>query len=583
MNLSNQKNQISSINILKKIFNFLDNKRKRELKLVSFFSVLSSLAESISVALLIPFISFFIKPETYVFNNFFNFIFEFLQINTKEDILISVTIFFVLMIIVSGIIRVFYIRFSNKVTDRITSDFRIKIFNFLVSQEYSYYFKHGSQEIMSNITQKTDSFSGVVFNSINIFNAVLTSLAIVIVLTINEPVYTPIIILTILIFFYLVYKVKSSFVFHKGQNLNIYQNNIIDIFDNAVGYLPEIIIYNLRSFFSQLFIKTSEGIAKSSSEIRTIGQTPRIYLETFSLTFIVLLIFFSNFSNKVIEDNIAYLALLAFGAQKTLPLVNSIYNLSINLKSSIPIVSSFLKILENDTSIKQIEDENLQYKKINFDKQLEIKNLSFRYNQDSPKILENFSLIIKKGQKTAIKGKTGSGKSTLANLISGLLVQDEGKLIVDGIEINKDNIQNWQKNISVVPQYVFLNDSTILENIAIGFDHNKIDFKRVKESAKIAQISDYIENLPNQYQERVGEKGIRLSGGQRQRIGIARAIYRGANLIILDEPTNALDAETEKLVLESISNLGEKVTLIVISHSNNLLDYFDQIIDLDLY
>jgi ABC-type bacteriocin/lantibiotic exporter with double-glycine peptidase domain len=127
----------------------------------------------------------------------------------------------------------------------------------------------------------------------------------------------------------------------------------------------------------------------------------------------------------------------------------------------------------------------------------------------------------------------------------------------------------------------FLNDATISENIAIGIDMNAIDFNKVKNSAKIAQIDYFIESLPNKYNEKVGERGVRLSGGQRQRVGIARALYRDAKIIILDEPTNALDMETENLVLDSISKLSKDITLIMISHSNNSLKYFDKIIDLD--
>ena len=144
---------------------------------------------------------------------------------------------------------------------------------------------------------------------------------------------------------------------------------------------------------------------------------------------------------------------------------------------------------------------------------------------------------------------------------------------------NKDNIISWQKNISIVPQSIFLNDATILENIAIAEDPKKINLEKIKQSTKIAQIDSFIENLPNKYNEKTGERGVKLSGGQRQRLGIARALYRNANLIILDEPTNALDAETEKKVMDSITNL--EVTIIMISHSDTSLKYFNKVIDLN--
>ena len=171
----------------------------------------------------------------------------------------------------------------------------------------------------------------------------------------------------------------------------------------------------------------------------------------------------------------------------------------------------------------------------------------------------------------------------MINIISGLLNPTDGRILIDDTPINPENLKQWQKNLSIVPQTVFLNDATALENIAIANDLSSIDIQKVKNSAKIAQIDTFIESLPNKYNEKVGERGVRLSGGQRQRLGIARALYRDSQVIILDEPTNALDVETEKLVMDSITKLSKNITLIMISHSDRSLQYFDKIIDLDKF
>ena len=169
----------------------------------------------------------------------------------------------------------------------------------------------------------------------------------------------------------------------------------------------------------------------------------------------------------------------------------------------------------------------------------------------------------------------------MINIISGLLDQSDGKILIDDTLINSSNKENWQKNIGIVLQTVFLNEASILENIAIGIDLNKINFEKVKDSATKAQVSDFIETLPDRYNEKVGERGVRLSGGQKQRIGIARALYRNTSLLILDEPTNALDSTTENLVIESLNTLGKDLTIIMISHSSRSLKFFDKVIDLD--
>ena len=204
---------------------------------------------------------------------------------------------------------------------------------------------------------------------------------------------------------------------------------------------------------------------------------------------------------------------------------------------------------------------------MNFSKSIVLKDISFKYDQkNNTYILEDINLAIKKGSKVGIIGKTGSGKSTLLDLIMGLLEPTNGKLEIDNKKLTKRMIPSWQKNISHVPQFVYLSDSSILENIAFGLCPEEIDFLRVVDAAKQAQIHDDIQSWPNKYDTFVGERGVRLSGGQRQRIGIARALYKKSQVIIFDESTNALDLKTEKLVMNSINSLDDKLTLIIVTH-----------------
>jgi ABC-type multidrug transport system fused ATPase/permease subunit len=580
--LSEFKNNNSQkpLNILRRIRTYLSIERKKQLIFVLFLSLLTSIAESISIAALIPFVSFFISPENYLFNSYFKLFFEVFNISDRQSMLNTVSLIFVAVVLLSGFLKIQYLKMTSLVTEKTSSDFRIKIFSFLINQDINYYFKRGSNEILSNLSQKTESFTIIIFSAINIINSIFLTIAIVAVLIFNEPFFTPIIITSIILFFIILFKIKAKTVLQKSEKISLNLNTIIDIFENTIGYLPEIIIYNFKKFYTSYFNKVSEASAQSGAEIRTIKSLPRIYLETFVIVFVVLLVSFSDFTNRAIEINLSYLAILAFGAQKILPQINSVYSLAIGFKSATPNVLAFLNILDEDK--KELIEEK-DYKILNFKKSIILEKLSFQYDKNSPKIFDNINFEIIKGEKIAIKGETGSGKSTLINVISSLLDPSSGNLLVDGIKINSTNKKNWQKNISIVPQVVFLNDATIFENIAIGLNLNEIDIGKAKKSAKLAYIENFIESLPNKYNEKVGERGVRLSGGQRQRIGIARALYRSSNLLILDEPTNALDLEHENLVMDSLSKLNSGITIIMISHSNNSLKYFDKIIDLNKF
>ena len=162
----------------------------------------------------------------------------------------------------------------------------------------------------------------------------------------------------------------------------------------------------------------------------------------------------------------------------------------------------------------------------------------------------------------------------------GLLSPTEGKIIIDGIELNGNNLRAWQMNIAHVPQTIFLSDSSIAENIAFGIPKEEINYNKIEEVAKKAQIADHINSLTQGYNTQVGERGIRLSGGQKQRIGIARALYKNASLIVFDEATSALDTETEKAVMESIEALDKDLTLIIIAHRLSTVEKCDSVIEI---
>jgi ATP-binding cassette subfamily B protein len=215
-----------------------------------------------------------------------------------------------------------------------------------------------------------------------------------------------------------------------------------------------------------------------------------------------------------------------------------------------------------------------------FHSAIHLDHLSFRYQTDAPWVLRNINLTIPKGSRIGFIGTTGCGKSTLLDIVMGLLKPIEGALKVDDTSIDVVNRRAWQANIAHVPQTIFLADSTIAENIAFGVPKDQIDLERVRQAAAQAQVAQIIEAWPEQYNSFVGERGVRLSGGQRQRIGIARALYKKADVIIFDEATSALDNETEESVIQAIENLRSDITILIIAHRLTTLRNCTQIIEL---
>jgi len=209
-----------------------------------------------------------------------------------------------------------------------------------------------------------------------------------------------------------------------------------------------------------------------------------------------------------------------------------------------------------------------------------LKQISFRYNQQSPWVLKNLDLTIAKGSRIGFIGATGCGKSTLLDIIMGLLQPTDGTVEIDDQLITAGNHRSWQAHIAHVPQVIFLADSSIEENIAFGVHKDRIDHDRVRQAARQAQLADIIESWPDKYLTVVGERGVQMSGGQCQRIGIARALYKRSDVIIFDESTSALDSDTEEAVMQAIEALSDDLTILIIAHRLTTLKNCTEIVEL---
>jgi ATP-binding cassette subfamily B protein len=271
------------------------------------------------------------------------------------------------------------------------------------------------------------------------------------------------------------------------------------------------------------------------------------------------------------------LGAMALGAQRLLPVLQQVYSSWTAIQGSQASLQDTIELLDQPLPdyAGQSPAEPLPFKKI-----ISLNNLYFSYSPKLPYVLNGVNLTITKGSRVGFIGATGSGKSTMLDIIMGLLQPTNGTLEIDGQIVVPRNQCAWQAHIAHVPQAIYLADSSIEENIAFGVPIDKIDFERVRKAAQQAQIAESIEGWPKQYQTFVGERGIRLSGGQRQRIGIARALYKQADVIIFDEATSALDNETELAVMQAIEGLSKDLTLLIIAHRLSTLKNCTQIVEL---
>jgi len=276
---------------------------------------------------------------------------------------------------------------------------------------------------------------------------------------------------------------------------------------------------------------------------------------------------------------IPMLTVFGLAAIRLVPSFSKVYS-NINLfhysTNSLDIVYSALKESTNQEK-PVVGDRLLGLKKYSVD----LEDLTFCYESSSRPIFEHLSIAIPFKQVVAIAGLTGSGKSTLIDIAMGLLIPSKGKLCYCGSTINQDNILEYRKRIGYVPQNLCLIDDTISSNIAFGIHGDQIGPERLKHVIKMAQLDDFIEDLPQGLNTQVGERGLRISGGQKQRIGIARALYRNPEILIFDEATSALDRYTEAKLYAALRDFNKDLTILLVTHRVNTLEHADYIYVMD--
>jgi ATP-binding cassette subfamily B protein len=351
---------------------------------------------------------------------------------------------------------------------------------------------------------------------------------------------------------------------------------VIKSLQEGLGGIRDVLIDGSQEIYCEVYRSADSALRRAQGNSLFIGGSPRYCMEALGITFISGLAYSLAQQNNGITQAIPILGVLALGAQRLLPVLQQAYGSWTQIKSGQASLKDTLELLDQplpDYASKTVTQ-------IPFNQNITLKQLRFRYNEQAPYILNQLNLTIAKGSRVGFIGTTGSGKSTLLDIVMGLLQPTNGQLEIDGQPLAPGNYRAWQSHIAHVPQSIFLADSTIEENIAFGVPRDLINRTRVKRAAEQAQISESIESWPKQYQTFVGERGIRLSGGQRQRIGIARALYKQADVIIFDEATSALDSETEHAVMRAIEGLSKNLTLIIVAHRLVSLKNCDQIIEL---
>ena len=578
----NKTKKYNTITLLIALFKRTSKKRKLQILILFILILLSSFAEMFSLTLIIPFLTVISYPSKLLEYSLIENIYKSLNFETPDKLIFPITFIFCLAIILAASLRLFTVWINGKLAATIGSDFGSEAYSKSLNQSYEDYISTSSSEIISALSIHIDN----IISFIDFVLSILSSFFILIGLIITLFVINTKVALSIGLFMGIFYcligsstekrLVKNSRMISKRYNENT------KIIQEGYGSFRDIILDKSQSFYLNLFNSSYYQYRNLRAENVLLGVFPKFIIEAFAICLISLVSISLISTNEGINDALPILGAFALGAQRILPAIQTIYSSLSGIRGGKSSVEIIVSLLDEETSKKE---KKISKKHFEFSKNITFENISYKYSDKSNLILKDINFEIKKGERVGIIGKTGSGKSTTIDLLMGLLSPTSGKILVDDKELNfkKDRsfVSEWQSQIGHVPQSIYLTDRSIAENIAFNLPKEKINFKRLKLAAERAQINQFIESIPNKYLSSVGERGIQLSGGQQQRIGIARALYKGASILIFDEATSALDDITENKLMDTIDNLSNYITIIMIAHRLTTIKNCDKLIKLE--
>jgi ATP-binding cassette subfamily C protein len=556
----------------RKIFSILDYSHKKKFLFLFLLILLISIFEVMSIGMVLPLVSFLIDESNILkFKN----LFQLYNFNNNEIIILTI-LTISLIFITKFILTIFFQIEQNKIIFQLMHNLLKKIYIKYLNQPYSFFLNKNTSHLISNLsTQVPDVIFNFIMPMMLLISEILILALILIFLVVVD--YKAILIAFIVGFIsFLFLRIVNNQIKSLGQVRVFNEKKKLQNIQQSLLAIKETILFDRQNYFVSKFNKFSSVTTKTLSKYFSFLELPKIFLELIGFIFLIALILFFYYLGYASSEILPLIVIFSLGAYKILPAANRIINSIQRMRFTTGAIDSvYYEIRNNKNGIIEIKNEKI--KPLQFNNFINIKNIFFRYHGSTKFIFKNFNLKIKKGEILGVYGKSGSGKTTLVNILLGLLEPSNGKVLIDNIDM-KGKAKNWQKNIGYVPQIIHLLDSSIKENITLGFiDKNNIT---IKKSIKLSQLETFVKNLKNKERTNIGEDGVKISGGQRQRLGIARAIYRNPEVLVLDEPTSSLDNQTEEEFIKTILSMKRKKTIIIVSHKDSVLKKCDRIIKL---
>lgn len=567
------------MNYLLKAIDLLTKSERKRASLLMSMILFMALLDTLGVASILPFMAVLTNPQIIESNYIINLAFQFLQsfgIETPQHFLFVLGLLTFLLLITSLAFKALTTFAQARFALMREYSIGKRLIEGYLHQPYSWFLNRHSADLGKVILSEINAvIHGGMMPLMALIAQSSIALSLLILLVIVDPLLALTVGFVLCVFYGVILGMTSSLLSRLGRVRVKANQERFTIVSEAFGAAKEVKMCGLEQVYAERFAVPAEIYARGQATTHVIAQMPRFVLEAIAFGGVLLIVLYLMGQSGSLSAALPTIALYVFAGYRLLPALQQIYGALTQLRFAGPALDALQADLR---SLQTLPDGEPNFKYVPLTHAIELKQVTFSYPNATIPTLKGLNLCVPVNSTVAFVGATGSGKTTVIDIILGLLDPQSGSLIVDGQEISSVNRRQWQRTIGYVPQQIYLSDDSIAANIAFGVNVKDIDQKFLERVAKIANLYDFITNeLQEGFNTIIGERGVRLSGGQRQRIGIARALYRNPQVLVMDEGTSALDNLTERAVMEAISNLGHSITIILVAHRLSTVRQCDQI------
>lgn len=551
------------------IFNIFTKQQLRYCGFIVLAMIVGAMLEAVGIGAILPLISLMGQPDFLIHHPEIGHIAEALGIVSHTQFIMFCAGCLIVLYLIKNAYMAWETKLQIDFSMRSQITFSTELMNNYLCKGYLFHLDHNSATLLRNV----NAGGAVIYSNMLISTfALLTELIMAFtiwLMLVAVDAFTAVVVAGIMgVMMYSIIMAFRRNISKQAKIQNDFAAGYIKCVNQGLGAIKETKVMRKEKYFLDEFSRTYQQYGEANRKYLFINQLPRMIIETMVVSGLLVMIVAKLAMGSTPEEIVPLLGVLALAAFRLMPSANRIVNLFNTIKFQQPLFyelyPELMDIKERKVSRKESYYLSVQ-PKLKFGKSIQVNKLRFAYPEGREDVLRDVSFSIGKGDFAGIIGPSGAGKTTFVDILLGLLKPSDGNIKVDGQDIF-DNIRSWQANLAYVPQSIYLIDGSVKENIALGVAPENIDNARIEKSLHMAELYDFVLDLPEGMETRVGERGVKLSGGQRQRIGIARALYQQPEVLILDEATSALDNDTEKSITDTILKLKGQITIIAIAH-----------------